>query len=139
MDAESARRFARSLPYAVETASDTARWGDKIVFRVGDQAAGGKMFCQIDFGKDGRAILSFAAGRERFDELIAIDGVIPAPYRARLHWVALMQWDAIGESRLKRLLHDAMELTLASLPKRTRDVLTRGGGKSSPLRSTRAE
>jgi predicted DNA-binding protein (MmcQ/YjbR family) len=130
MDAEGVRRFIRSLPYAVETASDAARWGDKIVFRAGDQAAGGKMFCQIDFEKDGRAILSFAAGPERFEELIAIEGLIPAPYRARLHWVALMRWDAIGESALKGLLRDAMTLTFAKLPKRTRDSLTRGGGKS---------
>ena len=130
MDAEGVRRFIRSLPYAVETASDTARWGDKIVFRAGDQAAGGKMICQIDFEKDGRAILSFAAGPERFKDLIAMEGVIPAPYRARLHWVALMRWDAIGESALKGLLRDAMTLSFAKLPKRTRDLLTRGGGKS---------
>ena len=88
------------------------------------------MFCQIDFEKDGRAILSFAAAPERFDELIEMDGVIPAPYRARLHWVALMRWDAIGESALKGLLRDAMALTFAKLPKRTRDLLTRGGSKS---------
>ena len=89
------------------------------------------MFCQIDFEKDGRAILSFAAGPERFKDLIAIEGVIPAPYRARLHWVALTRWDAIGESALKGLLRDAMTLSFAKLPKRTRDLLTRGGGKSN--------
>jgi predicted DNA-binding protein (MmcQ/YjbR family) len=131
MDAESVRRFVRSLPHAVETAADTTRWGDKVVFRVGDQAAGGKMFCQIDFEKDGRAILLFAANPERFDELIELDGVIPAPYRARLHWVALMRWDAIGDSELKSLLRDAMALTFAKLPKRTRDLLTKGGDKSN--------
>jgi len=130
MDAESVRSFVRSLPHAVETASDTARWGDKIVFRVCDQADGGKMFCQIDFEKDGRAILSFAVAQERFNELIEMDGVIPTPYRARLHWVALMRWDAIGESALKSLLRDAMALTFAKLPKRTRDLLTRNGSKS---------
>jgi predicted DNA-binding protein (MmcQ/YjbR family) len=130
MDAESVRRFVRSLPHAVETDSDTTRWGDKIVFRVCDQATGGKMFCQIDFEKDGRAILLFAADPERFNELIEMDGVIPAPYRARLHWVALMRWDATGESALKVLLRDAMALTFAKLPKRTRDLLTRGGSKS---------
>ena len=112
------------------TDSDTTRWGDKIVFRVCDQAAGGKMFCQIDFEKDGRAVLSFAAVPERFNELIEMDGVIPTPYRARLHWVKLTRWDAIGESVLKGLLRDAIERTFAKLPKRTRDLLTRGGSKS---------
>ncbi len=83
MNAETAREFIRSLPHVVETASDTKRWGDKIVFRVGDQAVGGKMFAQFDLEADGRAILSFAADPEGFRELIEFDGVIPAPYRAR--------------------------------------------------------
>jgi predicted DNA-binding protein (MmcQ/YjbR family) len=123
MDAERTRIFLSSLPHVVETASNTARWGDKIVFRVGDQAAGGKMFSQIDFEKDGRAILSFAADPERFLELVEIDGVIPAPYRARLHWVALMRWDAIRESELKGLLRNARDLTFARLPRQTRQPL----------------
>jgi predicted DNA-binding protein (MmcQ/YjbR family) len=130
MDAESARSFIRALPYAVETASNTDRWGYKIVFRVGDQSAGGKMFCQIDFEKDGRAVLSFAVDPERFDELTELEDVIPAPYRARLHWIALMRWEAISDAALRDLLRDAQALTLAKLPKKTRDALTRGSGKS---------
>jgi len=120
MDAESIRAFVLSLPHVVETATDTKQWGDKIVFRIGDQAMGGKMFAQIDFEKDGRAILSFAAGPDRFHELIERDGVIPAPYRARLYWVALLHWDALSSSELKDLLSTARELTLAKLPKQTR-------------------
>jgi hypothetical protein len=69
MGAGSARAFVRTLPYTVETVSHTERWGDKLVFRGGEQTAGGKMFAQIDFEKDGRAILSFATGPERFREL----------------------------------------------------------------------
>ena len=120
MDAESIRAFVLSLPHVVETVTDTKQWGDKIVFRIGDQAMGGKMFAQIDFEKDGRAILSFAAGPDRFHELIERDGVIPAPYRARLYWVALLHWDALSSSELKDLLSTARELTLAKLPKQTR-------------------
>lgn len=131
MDADSVRKFVRTLPGTVETATNTARWGDKIVFRVGDQAAGGKMFCQIDFEADGRAILSFAANPERFDELLELDGVIPAPYRARLHWVALTRWNAIGDLALKGLLRDAMALTLAKLPKKTRESLTKNRNQSA--------
>jgi predicted DNA-binding protein (MmcQ/YjbR family) len=123
MDVERTCEFLSSLPHVVETASNTARWGDKIVFRVGDQAAGGKMFSQIDFEKDGRATLSFAADPEHFHELVEIDGVIPARYRARLHWVALMRWDAIRDSELKELLRNARDLTFAKLPRQTRDLL----------------
>ena len=126
MNAERIREFVLSLPHVVETASDTVHWGDKIVFRVGDQAAGGKMFCQIDFAQDGRAILSFAAGPERYHELIELDGVIPAPYRARIHWVAIMQRDALGEKQLKDLLRNARDITWAKLPKRVHDSLPNG-------------
>jgi predicted DNA-binding protein (MmcQ/YjbR family) len=125
MDAERTREFLRSLPHVVETATNTTRWGDKLVFRAGDKAAGGKMFSQIDFEKDGRAVLSFAADPERFDELVERDGVVPAPYRAHLHWVALMRWDAIGDSELKELLRHARALTFAKLPKRMRDSLAK--------------
>jgi predicted DNA-binding protein (MmcQ/YjbR family) len=124
MDAERARAFLLSLPYVVETVSETARWGDKLVFRVGDQAAGGKMFSQIDLEKDGRAILSFAADPGRFHEFLEREGVIPAPYRARLHWIALLRWDVVRDSELKDLLCTARALTFAKLPKRTRDLLT---------------
>jgi predicted DNA-binding protein (MmcQ/YjbR family) len=126
MDAERTREFLKSLPMVVETATDTTRWGDKLVFRVGAQAAGGKMFSQIDFEEDGRAILSFAAGPEGFRELIEREAVIPALYRARLHWVALMRWDAIGDSELKELLRNAIAITFDKLPKRARDLLTQG-------------
>jgi len=125
MDAQSARAFLSSLPHTVETVSQTARWGDKLVFRVGAQTAGGKMFSQIDFLEDGRAILSFATDPECFHELAERDGIIPALYRARLSWIALMRWDAMPDSELKDLLRRANSLTFAKLPKRTRDSLTK--------------
>jgi predicted DNA-binding protein (MmcQ/YjbR family) len=129
MDAERVRAFLSTLPHVVETASDTTRWGDKLVFRVGDQQAGGKMFAQIDFEDDGRAILSFAADPVRFHELVEMDGVIPAPYRARLHWVALMRWDAFRDAELRAMLRIARDLTFAKLPKRVRDSMTNPAGK----------
>jgi predicted DNA-binding protein (MmcQ/YjbR family) len=127
MDAETTRAFLLSLPHVVESVSETTRWGNKLVFRVGEQTIGGKMFSQIDFEEDGRAVLSFAADPERFRELCERAGVIPAPYRARLHWIALLQWNAFSGSELKELLCDAIAITFAKLPKQTRDLLTKGG------------
>lgn len=123
MDAEKVTKFLSSLPHVAKTASNTTHWGDKVVFRVGDQAGGGKMFAQIDIEEDGRAILSFATDPGQFRELIEKDGLIPAPYRARLHWVALMRWDALGESELKQLLGNARALTFAKMPKHMRERL----------------
>jgi predicted DNA-binding protein (MmcQ/YjbR family) len=140
MDAESARAFISSQPHVIETVSETARWGNKVVFRIGDQAVGGSMFSQIDFKDDGRAVLSFATDPELFHELVERIGVIPAPYRARLHWIALMQWDAICDSELKGLLSAAIAVTFAKLPKGTRDLLSAGGDRhlSKPAAKPRA-
>ena len=127
MNAETTREFLSSLPLVVETVSDTTRRGNKLVFRVGEQTSGGKMFSQTDFEEDGRAVLSFATDPESFAELCARDGVIPAPYRARLHWIALLEWNAFSDSELKGLLHNAIAITFAKLPKKMRDLLTKGG------------
>lgn len=123
MDAERARTFLLTLPYVVETGSETRRWGDKLVFRVGAEADGGKMFAQFDFEEDGRAVLSFAAGPEGFRELLERDAVVPAPYRARIYWVALEGWDVLPQAELQELLRRAHALTYAKLPKRVRDLI----------------
>jgi predicted DNA-binding protein (MmcQ/YjbR family) len=127
MDAERTRAFLLKLPHVVETGSDTRRWGDKLVFRVGAQADGGKMFAQFDFAEDGRAVLSFAAGPMRFRELLEKEGVVPAPYRARIHWVALEHWNVFPQRELEELLRRAHVLTYAKLPKRTRELLAASG------------
>jgi predicted DNA-binding protein (MmcQ/YjbR family) len=123
MDAEWTRAFLLTLAHVVETGSQTRRWGDKLVFRVGAQADGGKMFAQFDFAEDKRAVLSFAAGPDRFREILERDGVVPAPYRARIHWIALKHWNVFRRAELEELLRRAHALTYAKLPKRTRDLL----------------
>jgi predicted DNA-binding protein (MmcQ/YjbR family) len=123
MDAERARAFLLGLPYVVETGSETRRWGDKLVFRVGPEADGGKMFAQFDFEEDGRAVLSFAAGPDGFRELLEKDGVVAAPYRARIYWVALESWNVFGRTELEELLRRAHALTYAKLPRRVRSLI----------------
>jgi len=63
------------------------QWGANLVFWAGDKAIGGKMFALANLDDDGRGVLSFAAGPERYNELLENEGVIPAPYLARAHWV----------------------------------------------------
>jgi predicted DNA-binding protein (MmcQ/YjbR family) len=97
MNAEQTRTFILTLPHVIETGSMTKRWGDKLVFRVGAQAGGGKMFAQFDFVEDGRAILSFA--------------------------IALEHWNVFRRGELEELLRRAHALTYTRLPKRTRESL----------------
>lgn len=119
MDAESLRAFLLSLPDVAET----MQWGDNLVYWVADKAVGGKMFALVSLEADHKAVLSFAAGPERFAELVEIEGVFPAPYLARAHWVAIEDWDTLSVSELKNLLRQARDLIHAKLPARTKALL----------------
>lgn len=102
---------------------DTMQWGANLVFWVGDKAIGGKMFALANLDGDGRAVISYAAGPERYSELLEIEGVIPAPYMARIFWVAAERWDVFRGAEWEQELTAAHAITFAKLPKRTRDVL----------------
>ncbi len=119
MDAESTRAFLLGLPLVEET----LQWGNNLVFWVGDKAIGGKMFAVIDLDGDGRGVMSFAAGPEGSAELLETDGIFPAPYLARAHWVAMERWNVLRKSELEARLRAARGLVEEKLAKRTRDVL----------------
>jgi predicted DNA-binding protein (MmcQ/YjbR family) len=119
MDAESLREYLLGLPHVVET----MQWGANLVFWVGDKAIGGRMFALINLDDDHRGVLSFAAGPERFAELLENDGVIPAPYLARAHWVSLQHWQVFRSSELQELLESGRRLVYEKLPKRTKTAL----------------
>jgi predicted DNA-binding protein (MmcQ/YjbR family) len=119
MDSESARAFLRSLPFVEET----LQWGNNLVYWVGDKTIGGKMFAVLNLDADHHGVLSFAAGPEDSAELLEVDGIFPAPYLARAHWVALEQWSALRTPELENRLRAAHAVVEAKLPRRTRDVL----------------
>jgi predicted DNA-binding protein (MmcQ/YjbR family) len=119
MNAEVLREWLLTLPYVVET----MQWGDNLVFWVADKSIGGKMFAVTGLDRQGKVVLSFAAGPELYAELLEIEGVIPAPYLARAYWVALERWDALSSQELKKHLQHARELVYSKLPKRTKDAL----------------
>jgi predicted DNA-binding protein (MmcQ/YjbR family) len=124
MDAESLRAFLLSMPDVCET----MQWGDNLVFWVGDKKIGGKMFALCSLTPDHGAVMSFAASLERFADLVEIEGLFPAPYLARAHWVAVERWNTLPASELKELLRAAREIVYEKLPKKTKEKLG-GSGK----------
>lgn len=119
MDVERLRRFLLRLPHTEET----LQWGDNLVFWVGDKAIGGKMFALAPLDAGGGPVLSFPAGAERYAELLEREGVVPAPYFARIHWVALERWDALPARELEELLTAAHAAVFGKLPKKAKDLL----------------
>lgn len=110
MDLESLRKYCNSLPHVTED----VKWANDLCFLIA-----GKMFCvaSLDRNEGGRA--SFKCEPETFAELIERDGIIPAPYMARNHWVALQRWDALRDSEIKAAVRRSYALVLAKLPKKT--------------------
>lgn len=119
MDADRLREYLLKLPRVVET----TQWGNKLVFWVGDKAIGGKMFSVVNLDGDGRAVISFSAGPEAYSELLEQEGLLPAPYMARIHWITAERWDVFRSSEWEAHLRHAYDLTLAKLPSRARTIL----------------
>lgn len=120
MDAERARAFLLTLPHVVET----QQWGDNLVFWVGDKAIGGKMFVLLDLGSGlSKGVVSFSAGPERFNELLELEGAIPAPYMARIHWVAAEHWGVLRNAEWEKVLTAAHAITLGKLLPKVRRAL----------------
>jgi predicted DNA-binding protein (MmcQ/YjbR family) len=119
MDAERARAFLLTLPHVTET----LQWGDNLVFWVGDKSIGGKMFALINLSASAHGVISFAAGPERFAELVEQEDLKPAPYFARAHWVAAESWNAFRPAEWQTELRHAHAIVFAKLPRRTRDLL----------------
>ncbi|MDW5264733.1 MULTISPECIES: MmcQ/YjbR family DNA-binding protein [Acidobacteriaceae] len=121
MDVERIRAFLLGLPHVVET----AQFGG-LVFWVGDKAVGGKMFAWVKLEQTDNhpRVISYPAGPERSAELLEIDGIFPAPYVARIHWVAAERWNVFRTAEWEQQLRAAYDLTLAKLPPKTRTMLT---------------
>jgi len=127
MTAERLRAYLLTLPHVVET----MQWGANLVFWTGDKAIGGKMFALInldDPAPDGsdpqrrrvthHALMMYSAGPTRYPELLELEGILPAPYMARIHWVAVERWDVFTPAEWQRELRAACDITLAKLPKK---------------------
>jgi predicted DNA-binding protein (MmcQ/YjbR family) len=128
MDAERARAFLLTLPHVAET----LQWGDNLLFWVGDKAIGGKMFAVIDLSPGAHGVISFAAGPDRFAELVELEYLKPAPYLARAHWVAADNWNCLRLTEWQAELRNAHAIIFAKLPRRTHAQLESPAVKRAP-------
>jgi predicted DNA-binding protein (MmcQ/YjbR family) len=68
---------------------------------------------------------------EKFAELTEQDGIIPAPYVARYHWVAFERLDVLPDREQKELLTNAYHLVREKLPKKLKHSLGANSTSSS--------
>src|SRR5215211_4393366 len=114
MDIEEIRKFCLSLPGATED----VKWGNDLTFSIGK-----KMFAVTGLETAEQSI-SFKCTPEKFAELIEKDGIIPAHYVARYHWVTVQKLDALKMDELKDLIKQSYQMVWEKLPKAVKNKLS---------------
>ena len=125
MDIETVRKFCLSLPHCTED----VQWKNDLLFRIGN-----KMFAVVSLESASDHCMSFKCTPEVFAELTEREGIMPAPYVARYHWVALERFDALPEPELKQLLKNAYQLIFDKLPKKSKAALESPPTRKQPKR-----
>src|SRR6266571_7298509 len=105
--------WVRACCLALPHATEDVQWEHNLLFRIA-----GKMFCiaNLEPGMSPTKI-AFKCTPEKFAELVEIEGIIPAPYMARNHWVAMIEMDALRQPEIKELIQSSYQLILEKLPK----------------------
>lgn len=85
------------------------KWGNDLCYLVG-----GKMYCVT--GLSGSFTASFKATPEDFSILIERDGIAPAPYVGRYHWVLVARPAALTAAEWKKYVEKSYQLVRGNLP-----------------------
>jgi predicted DNA-binding protein (MmcQ/YjbR family) len=104
--------FCRALPGATED----VKWGNDLIFSVG-----GKMFAGMPL-PDCEPV-SFKVDPVVFDTMAGHNGVVPAPYMARHHWLSVTDRKKMPLATLQGLIAESHRLVAEKLPRKTRQTL----------------
>jgi predicted DNA-binding protein (MmcQ/YjbR family) len=107
-------QYALSLPGVTRD----IKWGADVVFSVAD-----KMFCCLSSEGEALQRMSFKVPVERFLELTDQDGIIPAPYLAKHHWISLEPSMVLSKTDVLALIEGSYRLVRAKLPKKVQATL----------------
>jgi len=120
------REFCLGLPHATED----VQWGEHLLFRIA-----GKIFCITSLEPSAPVKVCFKCTPEKFAELVEIEGIIPAPYMARNHWVAMVEIHALRQAEIKELVRNSYQLVFGRLPKRLQGELSGPAAKHRIVKS----
>ena len=113
MNIEQLRKFCLAFPGVTED----VKWGNDLCFSVG-----GKMFTvtAVDSSDGG---VSLKTTPERFAELTEREGIIPAQYVARYHWITIENPKAVTASELKELIRESYQMVFDKLPAKAKKTI----------------
>ena len=106
-DVDWIRKFCLSFADATEN----MQWGEDLCFKVRR-----KIFAVVDLSKGKLAPILFKCTPEKFQELLEIEGIAPAPYVGRYKWVLLERASVLSSEKLGNLIRQSYELVIAKAP-----------------------
>jgi predicted DNA-binding protein (MmcQ/YjbR family) len=106
MNIEQLRKFCMALPGVTED----IKWGNDLCFSVG-----GKMFTVTSADSSDSGV-SMKTTPEKFAELTERQGIRPAHYVARYHWITIEDQKAVTAAELKDLIRASYQLVFDKLP-----------------------
>ncbi len=115
------REFCRSLPHTTED----VQWGNDLLFRIAR-----KIYCGVPLGPESSIKITFKCTPEKFAELTEMEGIIPAPYVAKHHWVAVTDLKALRQAEIKELIANSYRIVFEKLPKRMQAELSKPQSKN---------
>ncbi len=127
--------WVRACCLALPHATEDVQWEHNLLFRIA-----GKMFCiaNLEPGMSPTKI-AFKCTPERFAELVEIEGIIPAPYMARNHWVAMIEMDALRQPEIRELIQASYQMILEKLPKKKQAALRATPTAKPPAKTRKAK
>lgn len=91
--------------------TEDIKWEKDLCFLIGE-----KMYAVANLGEP--FTVSFKVLPEEFGELTSNNGIIPAPYLARHHWIQIQEMDTLALKEWKYYLKQSYQLTLNKLSKK---------------------
>jgi predicted DNA-binding protein (MmcQ/YjbR family) len=113
--------WIRKLCLSFPDAAENLQWGETLCFKVRR-----KLFATVYLAEGKLAPVVLKSAPEKFDELVEIEGVSPAPYVGRYKWVMLANSNVLPLGELKALIRQSYDLVAAKAPKK------KAAGKKTP-------
>ena len=118
--------WVRELCLSLPQTTEDIQWENDLLFRIAK-----KIYCIIPLEPQAAIKLCFKCSPEKFAELVEIDGIIPAPYMARNHWVAFVDMNALRQSEIRELIRNSYNMVVEKLPKKLQAELRESGANPS--------
>ena len=107
MNIDTVRDICKGLPSVTEG----IKWGNDLCFMVGE-----KMFCVVLL--DTPIKVSLKVKDEEFDEILNLEGIIPAPYAARHKWILVENTMVFNKKKWVHYIIQSYNLVKAKLSKK---------------------